>query len=372
MSELQARELEALVCLNAVDAVGSIRIKKLLSVFGSAHEILEASPEKWMQAASMTPNMLQRMLEARKKFDANAEIKEACKKGIKIVTIHDDSYPDILKEIHDPPIVLYVKGRFSSSDQNAIGVVGSRGASFYGLSCAKEFSSFLARAGLTIVSGMARGIDTAAHRAALDSKGRTIAVLGSGLMDIYPPENELLFEDIAKGGAVISEFPLHTPPRAQNFPMRNRIISGLSRGILVVEASAKSGALITARFALEQGREVFAVPGKVSSGTSVGANELIKQGARMATSPGEILEDLRFNFMIPGIPKDAQILSEALGLNARELKVINILDDEPSSLDDISFKTGLHISELLSVLMGLELKNAVKQLPGKTFVKASS
>jgi DNA processing protein len=360
-------DFRALILLNAVDAIGSVRIKKLLEAFGKPQEVFKATPHEWAKAAGLSPVMARRMLETEKSFDVDAEIKEAGRHGIKILTVYDDGYPALLKEVYDPPVVLYVKGCFEPCDQNAIGVVGSRGASFYGLSCAKEFSNFLARAGLTIVSGMARGIDTAAHRAALDAGGRTIAVLGSGLLDIYPPENELLFGQISGKGAVVSEFPLHTPPFAKNFPVRNRIISGLSRGVLVVEASAKSGALITARFALEQGREVFAVPGKVSSDTSSGANELIKQGAKMATVPQEILEDLRFNFIMP-VPSDA-VSAFDRGLNHKEMKVVDILGDEPLALDDISCQTGLKVPDLLSILTHLELKKAVKQLPGKTFVK---
>ncbi|HAJ57715.1 MAG TPA: DNA-protecting protein DprA [Candidatus Omnitrophica bacterium] len=379
MPQAEMNDLEALVLLNAVDAIGSVRIKKLLQAFGRPKDVFKATPHEWTRAAGLTPVMVRRVLETIKSFNVDAEIREAGHHGIKILTVYDNDYPGILKEVYDPPVVLYVKGSFDPCDQNAIGIVGSRGASFYGLSCAREFSSFLSRAGLTIVSGMARGIDTAAHRAALDSGGRTIAVLGSGLLDVYPPENELLFEEISRNGAAISEFPLHTPPRAQNFPVRNRIISGLCRGVLVVEASLKSGALITARFALEQGREVFAVPGKVSSETSLGANDLIKQGAKMATVPQEILNDLRFNFIIPsagelgGEPAflDAAA-APACGLNPSEAKVLKALSDEPASVDDISSHTGLGVPDLLSVLMHLELKKAVKQLPGKNFVKTTN
>lgn len=260
------------------------------------------------------------------------------------------------------------------SDINAVGIVGSRGASYYGLSCAQSFSLKLSQWGITIVSGMARGIDTASHRAALDAGGRTIAVLGSGLNNIYPPENEGLFAEIAKNGAVISQFALNTPPLAKNFPIRNRIISGLVKGVLVVEASQKSGALITARFALEQGREIFAIPGKVSSETSTGANDLIKQGAKMVTEPQEILEELRHNLCLS---KEADSHQEAnkekpqssIRLNQKESLVVNILSDEPKYIDSICEETGLSISDIMSILVQLELKGAVKQLPGKTFIK---
>ncbi|HQP92162.1 MAG TPA: DNA-processing protein DprA, partial [Candidatus Omnitrophota bacterium] len=286
-------EFEALLILNAVDIFGSIRIKKILKFFGSAKAALEAGPAELNSCGVFTPVMMQRFEAAKKNFIPAREIEEAKRLGVKIISLSDKEYPELLKEIYDPPVVLYVKGSFESCDINSIGVVGSRGASYYGLSCAKEFSSVLSRCGITIVSGMARGVDTSAHRAALDEIGRTVAVLGSGLKEIYPPENERLFYEIAEKGAVVSEFPLSTRPLAQNFPVRNRIISGLSRGILVVEANQKSGALITARFASEQSREVYAIPGKVSSQTSLGTNELIKSGAKMVTDPKEILSDLR-------------------------------------------------------------------------------
>lgn len=370
MSELKKSGLEALLVLNAVDAFGSVRVKKLLGFFGCAEKVLEADPRELSQTGFLTPVMLQRLKEVSRHFNPEKEIAEAQKKGITILTVYDDGYPLLLKEIYDPPVVLYIKGDLRDCDHNALGVVGSRGASFYGLSCAQEFSSFFARCGLTVVSGMARGIDTAAHRAALDSKGRTLAVLGSGLLDIYPPENEKLFAEIAEKGAVVSEFPLYTPPLAKNFPVRNRVISGLARGVLVVEASDKSGALITARFALEQSREVYAIPGKVSSATSAGTHALIKQGAKMVTTPQEILEDMRFNFELSSSgPMESPYF--CAGLDPRESSVVVHLSDEPKGLDDIACATGLKMADLLSVLTHLELKKIIKQLPGKTFVKTT-
>jgi len=248
--------LEALILLNMVQGLGSVRLKKLLEGFKEPRLVFGAQAHALSATGVITPPLARSVLEAPKRWNAGQEIQEAEKKGIRILTLLDEEYPPILKEIYDPPYVLYVKGDYLAADVNAVGVVGSRGASFYGLSCAERFASRLSLFGLTIVSGMARGVDTASHWAALKTSGRTIAVLGSGLNHIYPPENEGLFKEIAQRGAVVSQFPLNTKPLACNFPIRNRIISGLSRGVLVVEASQRSGALITARYALEQSREV--------------------------------------------------------------------------------------------------------------------
>jgi len=360
--------LEALVLLNMVEGIGSVRLKKLMEFFKEAPRVFEASAHELTSSGILNSAMAKRVLDAPRRYSAKQEIQNAAKQGVRILTLFDEGYPNILKEIYDPPFVLYTKGEFIAADANAVGVVGSRGASPYGLSCAEIFSSKLSRYGLTVVSGLARGIDTVSHRAALNSNGRTIAVLGSGFNNIYPPENEGLFNEIAQKGVVVSQFSLNTAPLACNFPIRNRIISGLSRGVLVVEASFKSGALITARFALEQGREVFAIPGKVTSDTSCGTNELIKQGAKMVTKPEEILEDLQFNFTFindqPGQKPEGS-------LNAKELSVAELLSDEPQYIDSISEQSGLSASDIMSILAQLELKGFAKQLPGKNFIKAS-
>lgn len=375
MPQIDRKELLALLTLNAVDAFGSVRTRKLLAFFKSAARVLSASGPELATCGILSPVMLQRFKEIKRSFDPEQELEDAGRHDIRVMTAFDPDYPQTLKEIHDPPLVLYVKGEFAPCDNNAIGIVGSRGASLYGLACAKEFSYFLSRAGLTVVSGMARGIDTAAHRAALDAGGRTIAVLGSGLLEVYPPENAGLFKEIASQGAVVSEFPLHTEPRPQNFPIRNRVISGLSVGLLVVEASQKSGALISARFACEQGREVFAIPGKVSCETSSGTNQLIKEGVRLVTGPEEILEDLRFNFSFSEPPAHSPVPVPAPravgGLDPQEERVVAFLSDEPRGLDDIAQATGLSPSQLLAILTNLELKRAAKRLSGSLFVKPS-
>lgn len=368
-------KLRALVLLNMVEGIGSVRIKKLLEIFHEPQRIFRVSAHELTRTGILTPMMAKRVLEAPHRFSVDAEIDEAENRNIRILTMFDEDYPVLLKEIYDPPIVLYVRGEFLPADINAVGIVGSRGASFYGMSCADEFSGRLARSGITIVSGLARGIDTASHRAALNAGGRTIAVLGSGLNQIYPPENRGLFDEISDHGAVISEFSLNTFPMPYNFPIRNRIISGLSRGVLVVEASQKSGALITARFALEQGREVFAIPGKLTSETSSGANDLIKQGARMVTEPEEILKDLACLFSLSYEEFEEALIAQpedSRDHDAPMLSVMKTLSDEPKDIDVISAECLLGASDVASILTQLELKGIAKRLPGRTFVKVAS
>ncbi|MDP8234655.1 MAG: DNA-processing protein DprA [Candidatus Saelkia tenebricola] len=282
-------EKHYLLALNMISGLGSLKISRLLNSFAKAEDVFHATEKDLQNIFGIGNEITQRI----KKFDRSSLEKELqlCKKyDIKIMTIMDSGYPDVLREIPDSPIVLYYKGNLDVLDFN-FAVVGSRKASSYGLSIAEKFSYQLADLGVVIVSGMARGIDTAAHTGALKAKGKTVAVLGSGLLNIYPSENNILMEKIAATGVVITEFPLHSAPLRENFPRRNRIVSGLSRGVLVVEAAERSGALITADLALDQGRDVFAVPGKVDSPTSFGANYLIKQGAKLVNSIEDILEE---------------------------------------------------------------------------------
>lgn len=280
---------ESLVALNLIPQVGSSRLSGLLEYFqkpenifkGSPKELGAASGEKIAQnIAAFDPRLLEDDLALAKKA------------GIRIVTLFDRDYPRLLKEIPGAPIVLYVSGNIGAAGHSCVGIVGSRRASFYGLNNAEKFASELSAQGITIVSGMARGVDTYAHEGALKAKGCTIAVMGSGFSHIYPPENAGLAKRISENGAVISEFSMKTKPLAQNFPRRNRLISGLSLGVLVAEAARNSGALITADFALEQGREVFALPGRIDSSGSTGPNSLLKQGAKLVTCCEDILEEL--------------------------------------------------------------------------------
>ena len=298
---------------------------------------------------------------------------------IRKITIDDAEYPKNLKNIHTPPKQLYVNGSFIEQDEVAVAVVGSRRASIYGLEMSEKLGFELAVRGVTVVSGMAIGIDTAAHKGALKAKGRTIAVMGSGHNVIYPPQNKKLYEEIAGLGAVITEYESDMEPLAYNFPARNRIISGLSLGVVVVEAARNSGALITANFAAEQGRTVFAVPGRISSATSSGANELIKDGARLIQTVDDILEELSLKEIEPVEGPDRQKLDDKItkqvkayvhnSLTDDERKIYKVLTDEPLYIDDIYSKSGLAPQEASKALLGLELKSLIREVPGKNFVR---
>jgi DNA processing protein len=296
---------------------------------------------------------------------------------IKSFALRDKDYPANLRYIYDPPENLYVKGNILAEDNIAIAIIGSRQATYYGLKNAQDLSFELAARGITIISGLARGIDSAAHRGALKAGGRTIAVLGSGLNVIYPYENKDLAEKITKNGAVISEFSLNIPPYKHNFPRRNRIISGLSLGVVVVEAAKRSGALITARLALEQGREVFAIPGKIDSFTSQGTHSLIKQGAKLVESIEDIIEELEPLKTMQNLPEEEQVdqarsitkLQRGLNLPQEERQIYSCLSSEPIYIDDIMHRAAVSYGKLLIGLLKLEHKKLVNELPGKMFVR---
>ena len=283
-----------------------------------------------------------------------------------IITGEDEEYPGALREIHDPPIVLYVRGQITERDRNAVAVVGSRRASHYALDCAKKLSFQMAYSGLTVVSGLARGIDTAAHQGALAAKGRTLAFIGAGLAHIYPPENIDLAERITADGAVISEFPIDTKPDRQTFPIRNRVVTGCSFGVLVVEAGANSGALISAGQAAEQGRTIYAVPGRIDHPNCLGSNRLIQQGAKLVLSVDDILDDLPLIFSRePELPAAAP----AGDLTPEQQKILGSIGPDETSLDTIIGTSGLPASVVSSTLLALETRRLVKHLPGKRFVK---
>ncbi len=298
---------------------------------------------------------------------------------IKKIMIGDKDYPKNLRNIYDPPHALYVNGAFLERDEIAVAIVGSRRASIYGIETGERLGFELAARGVTVVSGMARGIDSAAHRGALKAKGRTIAVMGSGHDDIYPPENKDLYCEIAKLGAVITEYENDMAPLARNFPQRNRIISGLSLGVVVVEAAKNSGALITANIAAEQGRTVFAIPGKVSSKTSNGTNELIKDGARLVQSVDDIMEELSIKEVKAVSEEDKSKIDEKISKKVKayvynsltddERKIFKILSDEPVYIDELLNKADIEPQKASKVLLDLELKKLIVQLPGKQFVK---
>jgi DNA processing protein len=358
-------KLEALISLNMVGEIGSVRLDRLLKFFGKPENIFAVSPEKLIAIAGISENIANGIHSFREE-DLVKELESAKKLGLKIITLDDEDYPENLKNIFSPPIVLYIKGKLEKEDKLAVAIVGSRRASYYGLSSAEKFAAELAGCGLTIISGMARGIDTAAHRGALKADGRTIAIIGSGFNHIYPEENQELAEKISQNGAVISEFPLAAKPLKENFPRRNRLISGLSLGVLVVEAARNSGALITADFALEQGREVFALPGRLDTPNSFGTNELIKQGAKLVSTKDDILEELQ----LP-IAANLKEIKNRLRphLESKDSLLYGLIPSDPIALDEILEKTSLHISRVYEILLRLQMKKLIKQLPGKQFIR---
>lgn len=359
-------ELEAFVGLNLISNIGSVRLSKLLEVFGKPQEIFSAKYEHLASIFGIGSQIASDIVSF-KKENIEKELSSSEKLGIKILTLNDDDYPENLRQIPGVPIVLYVLGSITARDNLAIGIVGSRGASFYGLNQAEKFASQLSACGITIVSGMARGVDTYAHRGALKIKGRTIAVMGSGFSNIYPVENADLAKDIALSGAVVSEFPMEAKPLAQNFPRRNRLISGLSLGVLITEAARNSGALITADFALEQGREVFALPGRIDSAGSFGANALIKQGAKLVTCCDDILEELNLaaSYKKEPEPEARQKIVRA----DDESMLYDCISRQPVAIDDLVEKTSLSSSQISSLILKLQFKKLIRELPGKQFIR---
>ncbi|MGB9597116.1 MAG: DNA-processing protein DprA [Candidatus Poribacteria bacterium] len=357
--------------LNMIPGVGSLTFQRLIKFFGSPSLVLGASPRELAMVRGITPAVCQSIVDNRANIKIDEELRLIEKYNCKIITIEDQTYPQSLKAIHDPPPLLYVKGELTDSDSNSIAIVGTRNATPYGKMAAEKISSQLASRGITIVSGLAQGIDTYAHKGALSVGGRTIAVLGNGLDIIYPSENAKLFEEIVNSGAVISELPMGTQPRRAIFPQRNRIISGISLGTLVIEASKQSGALITADLALEQGREVFAVPGQIFSEESKGTNWLIKQGAKLVESVEDILEELpssSFNQTLEDNIKTEDMIIESQ-LSGDETAVWNVIGSSPIHIDDISKQSNLPVFKVCSVLVMLELKGLVQQLSGKMFIR---
>jgi DNA processing protein len=368
-------ETDALLILNAIPGLTNLRIRQLIQCFGSAAKVLSFKNSHQFDPAGFSSEVIRNILEFSQDKFLESEYNLVTQNGVKIVTYQDSLYPKDLRGITDAPIVLYVLGNASFEDFFGIAVVGSRRASLYGLNVAEDFSRRLAEFGLTIVSGMARGIDTAAHRGALKAHGKTVAVLGSGLANIYPPENMNLCQQIEKSGAVISEFSMQTLPFPYNFPRRNRIISGLSQGVLVIEAMERSGELITADMALEQGKEVFAVPGNILNPSSRGVNNLIKQGAKLVNSLDDVLEELECPLKEFISKQKLSSSQETLSLDldesltSQEKKLCCLLKDQPIHLESLASLAKVSVSEISSVLFQLELKGRVRQLPGKLFLK---
>ncbi len=360
---------EACVALNMLPHIGPVRMRKLLEVFETPERILSARGDALRRIDGIGNEVAEQVMKWESTADLSAELNRIREFGASVITAESPLYPRQLREIHAPPIVLYVWGELLDRDRHAIGVIGSRRTTHYGTESAKKLSYQLAYAGLTVISGLARGIDTAAHQGALAAKGRTIAVIGSGLSKLYPPENAALADKIRSGnGAIVSEFSMEVEPDRQTFPMRNRIISGWSHGILVVEAGLNSGALITATQALEQGRSIYAVPGHINAPSAQGSNRLIQQGAKLVMDASDILDDMQI--LLPETKPSPEAAERPLPtLTADERNVYDAIEATETSIDDIATKSHLPSGTVSSTLLRLELKRLVKQLPGKYFVK---
>lgn len=362
-------EREFWIALNAVSGMGAGQKLRLINELGSAEEIFRAKAKaaSWSECR---PLFIQNLQFADPEAIVRQEEKKAHLAKAAIITLLDTAFPQLLREIYDPPLALYVKGSLPQDMSRSLSIVGSRRATHYGQLVTERISRDLVACGFLIVSGLARGIDTIAHRSALASAGETIAVLGCGLDIAYPPENKNLMEQIANQGAVLSEFPFGTEPHKMNFPIRNRIISGISAGVLIIEAGEKSGALITANCALEQGREVLAIPGNIYSPTSRGTNQLIKQGARLVEGVEDILEELGIS---AGEHSSGTAGSQSppsnIKLTREEGKIYALLSYDPVPIDVIIQKSGLCPQDIHTILLTLEMKGIIKQLPGKLFIR---
>lgn len=373
---------ESYLALNLLPNIGPIRVRRLLERLGSPQAILAAPLRDLLAVPGIGEEMASHIADWENRIDLAEERCRIADHGISLLTLDDPSYPAALRTIHDPPFLLYMKGTITPADAASVGVVGSRRTTHYGREQAKKLSFQLARAGFTIVSGLARGIDTAAHEAALAAGGRTLAVLGSGIGNVYPPENQALADRIAESGAVLSEFPVLYVPDKQSFPLRNRIVAGLSQGLLVVEAPAWSGALITANSALEQGRSVFAVPGPIDRPTSEGCHRLIQQGAKLVCSAEDVVDELGLeinslplDFSAPASENspsgsDAPPPARHVELSELERCLLDQLADGDATLDRLAETVTAPPGRLAAALLQLEMKRLVRQLPGKTFSKA--
>jgi DNA processing protein len=384
------------LALKLVEGLGNIGVKNLLQSFGTPEHVFKAPLHLLETVPGIGSKTARHITDFKQWEQVDGELEKAERMNIAILSCQDPIFPQRLLHIYDCPVLLYVKGELRGLDVS-VAVVGSRKASAYGKYTTERLCRELALSGVAIVSGMARGIDASAHRGALSVKGRTVAVLGSGLDVIYPPENESLYYEISECGAVVSEYSFGTRPNAPNFPARNRIISGMSLGVVVVEATEKSGSLITARIALEQGREVFAVPGSIDEAGSRGTNRLIKEGAKLVEDANDILAEIgpqaspgESTPVMAAFPSVPTVLSsdEPLGgppdaprneprqrhdahhavLGEKEQLLINNMSSRPRTVDDLIAATGLSASEILSLLLHLELRGLIRQMPGKTYI----
>ena len=360
-------DVEALLCLSAVPGVGPTRLRALIGRFKTPEAVFKASVRDLVTVEGIDQITARKIKTSTDGGFAKDQLSRLNKHLARVVTFWDSEYPENLRKIYDPPAFLFVKGNLQKEDKYSIGVVGTRSPSAYGKLIAEKICGELAQWGITVVSGMARGIDTLCHWGALKAGGRTVAILGSGLDVIYPNENRGLAKEIVARGALVSEFPMGTEPDAPNFPRRNRIICGMSLGTVVIEAGERSGALLTAAMALEQNREVYAVPGNINSPKSVGTNRLIKEGAKLVQSVEDIFAELgpQLNTHL----KKGKLVEPKVSLTAEERKLLESLSEEPLHIDVIAQKNGLPTSRALATLLSLELKDVVKQLAGKVFIR---
>ncbi|MCL2700820.1 MAG: DNA-processing protein DprA [Phycisphaerae bacterium] len=367
--------VRAVLRLHLADGVGAVTYLRLVKAFGSAEAVLAAGPAEWLRVPHIGEKIVAAISAITDK-DVDDELAVAERAGARVLTQESVEYPLSLKHIDDPPAVLYVRGSLRESDAVSLGVVGSRRCTHYGLEQAQRFGELLGQAGLTLISGGARGIDTAAHRGALQAGGRTVAVMGCGLCTHFPPENGEFFESIVRDGrgALLSELPMRTAVLAGNFPTRNRIISGLSLGVLIVEAARRSGSLITAREAAEQGKTVFAIPGRVDSPTSQGANDLIRNGAILTQGLDDVLEHLG---PVGQSLTDAKAAEPTLpfapaNMDATEQRIWDALAAAPRTLDELVRATNLETARATAAMTMLVIKGAVKQQPGNLFARKTS
>ena len=356
--------------LSLIPGVGPRIRRALVERFGSPEAVLAAAPSQLRDVPGVGPKLAGKIAAAHREIDADAQLALCRQHQIAILRQSDADYPRALGEIHDPPSVLFVRGRLQPADALAIAIVGTRHATSYGLRQAERLAGSLSRAGLTIVSGLARGIDAAAHRGALGAGGRTLAVLASGVLCVYPPEHGPLADQVLAQGALLSEAPPRSSPHAGTFPQRNRVISGLSLGVIVVEAGDRSGALITARHAMEQGRVVFAVPGRVDDRTVRGCHRLIRDGAKLVETADDVLEEL--GPLVAAVSRDdGQVIHHPaeLLLNELEQQVLGSIRAEATSIDEVVQETGLPVPQVLSTISVLEMRRLIRRLSGTTVLR---
>ena len=360
---------EAYLALNLLPKIGPVRVRRLLEVFQTPERILQAKAREILQVEGFGEDLSSTIANWESIIDLSRELRRINEENLTLLTQEDALYPNLLKQIHAPPLVLYVRGALTERDHHGIAIVGSRHTTQYGLSVTKKLSFQIAYAGYTIISGLARGIDTAAHEGALASKGRTVAVIGSGIGKLYPPENAALAEKIAEQGAVVSEFPVDYPPDKQSFPLRNRIVSGWSCGIIVTEAPARSGSLITAQMAAEQGRTVYAVPGGIDRPSSQGCNRLIQDGAKLIMDGADVIDDLLALFPTQPLAPKMEESKPGISLAGDENTVYQSIGTSETHINEITAKCGLPSSIVNATLMKLEMKRVIKPLPGKYYTR---